>query len=165
MFQTGLFYTRTTWRKCETAVGALLRPITLGALDGCLYVFDSEKIQLPRRGTQFIAYFGEKVDVPLLARAVLYPQRLVRESTAPEWSGSKRRMSTVEIPVQRPNMAAAVRQDARLPSCACGSEVGQPRIKRAIRFVDMFAGAGGLSLGFLSAQHAAYELCAGTGCE
>ena len=154
------FLHSTTWRKCDTAVGALLRPITLGALDGSLYVFDSEMIQLPRRGTHFIAYFGETVDVSLLARAVLCPQRLVRESPTPEWSGSKRRMSTVEIPVQRPNMAVAVRQDARLPSCACGSEVAQPRTERAIRFADMFAGAGGLSLGFLSAQHSVYELCA-----
>ena len=107
-----------------------------------------------------MAYFGSKVDISALGQVMRWSQRLPRTTLAAQCFTSRRRTSAVIMPVQRPNMALAIRQDARLGPYSSEIEVARPSTNRTIRFADMFAGAGGLSLGFLLAHRAVYELCA-----
>ena len=154
------FLRSAKWRESERLMGAPLGAITLGSLEGWLYAFDSEKIHLPRRGTKFVAYFGSRVDASTLGQVVWCSRKLSRTAWAGDGGISKRRTSSVMMPVQRPNMALAIRQDAKLGPYGAATEVDRPKANRIIRFADMFAGAGGLSLGFLLADGATYELCA-----
>ena len=158
--QDWAFLTSSKWRKCEVSFGALLMPITLAGLDGWLYAFDSEVIHLPRRGTKFIAYFGPTVGLCDLAPLLFSSPRPIQVSSTSGRRTLALRKSTIAIPMQRPNMALATRQDARLSLCKPEAEVYRCRNVPSIRFADMFAGAGGLSLGFLTARNAVYELCA-----
>ena len=152
------FLASSDWRDFGGAAGSLLAPIKVGDLDGHLFAFDSEPVALPRRGTKFIAYFGEPTTCGALARVVHgskvphAPEETSRRQIRPRGTGLGL------APSQRPNMAVAVRQDNRL-----AVDVEEPSApshrQRHILFADMFAGAGGLSLGFLTARNARYELC------
>ena len=150
----------TNWSRYQSSAGASLMPIALGELEGQLFVFDSEPVPLPRRGTKFLAYFGPKARLNELARVATYPKGTIYRS--PNSIGStppRRKRKISSMPSQRPNMAVALQQDARLSSFGASvSSCSDNRTKRFL-FVDIFAGSGGLSLGFLSATNAQYELC------
>ena len=148
------------WRDSEVIFGASLCEITIGNLNGRLYVFDSERITLPRRGTKFVAYFGPKVETSALSQVMYCSQRIPRTRTTTECCATGKQRSVVVVPIQRPNTAVAIRQDAKLGSHGDETEMEGLRNKRTIRFADMFAGAGGLSLGFLLSNRAVYKLCA-----
>lgn len=153
------FLSLSDWHDFGSSVGAMLTPIKVGELKGLLFVFDSEPIDLPRRGTKFLAYFGPSVCWSALARVAEFFQAVTARPIISQRPTQIRLKKLKTIPSQRPNMAVAVQQDNRLsPNDANVSSVPN-RSKRRILFADIFAGAGGLSLGFLTARNAQYELC------
>ena len=152
------FLSSVTWHDSRGLAGAFLTPIVVGDLVGQLFAFDAEPILLPRRGTKFFAYFGK----PASWSAIAQVAHITRMPRAP----AKRPEPVTRYPrrrepmaSQRPNVAVAVRQDTRRAvSDVHGSSVAE-RSKNPIVFADLFAGAGGLSLGFLTARNARYRLC------
>ena len=153
------FLSSSKWHDFGSSAGAFLTPITIGQLSGRLFAFDSEPIGLPRRGTKFLAYFGPNASWSALARVVAHSPRPVTRPASPEHSTRVRPRALKPVPSQRPNMAIAVLQDNRLSSNDVDRPSAPRKAKRHIRFADIFAGAGGLSLGFLTARNAQYELC------
>ena len=154
------FLSLSNWRRFGASAGASLMPIVLGRLDGHLFVFDSEPIGLPRRGTTFLAYFGPRASLNALARVAAYAQGPIKRSVKSKGTTPLRRKQHISpMPSQRPNMAVAVQQDTRLSSSSASVTRCPNRPRKRLHFVDIFAGSGGLSLGFLSARNAQYELC------
>ena len=147
------------WHACENLVGAYLRPIVLGNVRGLLYVLDSEIIEVPRRGTIFLAYFGPRVNLCSLAQVAIRARRATGGPENPSFTTPLRRENHTALASQRPNMAVAVKQDTRLLSRNVNSTYSCNSPRKHILFADLFAGSGGLSLGFLSARNARYELC------
>ena len=152
------FLSSSDWRDFGNSAGALLKPISVGQLNGCLFVFDTEPVDLPRRGTNFVAYFGPDVSAGALALVSDFSLPTEIRSTSTEKHSQLRNTRFKSLPFQRPNTTVAVRQDNRISLNPVTVSATSPHSNRRITFADMFAGAGGLSLGFLTARNAQYEL-------
>ena len=146
------------WRDFGNSAGALLKPISIGQLKGCLFVFDTEPVDLPRRGTNFVAYFGPDVSTGALALVSDFSLRRRTRSTRTTKHSQLRNTRFKSSPFQRPNTTVAVQQDNRISLNSVTVSATSSHSHKRISFADMFAGAGGLSLGFLTARNAQYEL-------
>ena len=148
------------WYENDSTCGAFLQSISLDKLDGLLYVFDSERIASPRRGTKFLAYFGPDTSIDQLALLLRRRTPVLGLKTNSIKSPPSDKTLSIQIPVQRPNLSVAIRQDSQFKGSRNIDRDIDTGSRGAIGFVDLFAGAGGLALGFLSARNAEYELCA-----
>ena len=153
------FLSSSDWRRNRDSTYALLMPIVLGKLNGRLLVFDSEPVESPRRGTKFVVYFGPRASLSALSRVTTHFQRGVVRAVSSQCTTELRRKSVTTVASQRPNMAIAVQQDTLLSSASVSLTCAPRRHEKQILFADLFAGSGGLSLGFLSARNARYKLC------
>ena len=152
------FLSSSDWDVFGGSAGSFLAPIKIGHLDGSLFAFDSEPVELPRRGTKFLAYFGEPVSCRALACVVHASRVPLAPRSSSRFSSLPRSRNSQIAPPQRPNMAIAVQQDNRLLPTDTREATTSNQQKKPILFADLFAGAGGLSLGFLKARNARYEL-------